>query len=115
MIENENEAIMRAAGGDEDGSKRRGVVICLEAHRRWRSHTDPWSAGSLQTDDAFKWADTLPPDDDVTDEPVVAVAREPSLWLAVLAGVITVASLVGAYWAFTVAMPAILSLSLMRF
>jgi hypothetical protein len=119
MIEDKNEASLRRAGPDEDPNERRGVVISLAAHRRWRSQCLSSEIDFDEVCEGLEWEPDWAPDwaheEELPERPVVAATREPSLWLAVVAGLSALMSMVAVYWAFVTAIRGLFSLSFVHF
>lgn len=115
MIEDKNEASLRRAGPDEDPTERRGVVISLAAHRRWRSQCPSSDIDFDEVCEELEWEPDWVLEEELPERPVVAATREPGLWLAVVAGLSALMSMVAVYWAFVTAIRGLLSLSFVHF
>ncbi len=61
------------------------------------------------------WAPDWAHEEELPERPVVAATREPSLWLAVVAGLSALMSMVAVYWAFVTAIRGLFSLSFVHF
>lgn len=117
MIEYENQLSSRSVKHVEDRSEKRGVVVYLSSHRRWQSRTCWDRADYLagQTDPFYDEESCSPPLPVIAGNTEIPAIREPSLWLAGLVALISFASIIGLYWACTLAIEQVIALSFAHF
>lgn len=115
MIEDQNEATSRSQSPSEITPERRGVVVSLAAHRRWRSESLWVGADFDHGSERVECEGTWVPEDECAEGTAVAAAQEPSLWFAIVAGISTFASIIAVYSAFVSAVRALVNLSFIYF
>jgi hypothetical protein len=113
MAEYTDEFSLRRLKSDEEGPQEYGVVVCLQAHRRWRSQRSSDHCGDIADEIDPLGAQSWHSVQSATEE--IVLIREPSLWLAGSVALISFALIIGLYWAFTTAIVRLLDFSFFHF